>query len=216
MLLTNYDTTTNQRQTMTPNTDDPDKRIFDVAKPGKTAASAQSRPVIVGHRTLLQDPMVKPSNSEDAKEEAPKTDEPTATSSPSGHTITPPQEQSSSPTPAAKPEENQQNPNTEEETKPPEQDRETSVYNGPAALKEQTRLQQQAELAKQENLHKLVDDKRYYVPIGEQKRSRTIRHLLLALIGILLLAIILADLLVDTGIIKTSVKPPVQIFHNNK
>src|SRR3989344_1198355 len=37
---------------------DESKKVFDVAKPGKTAASASSRPLIIGHKTLLQDPMV--------------------------------------------------------------------------------------------------------------------------------------------------------------
>lgn len=35
------------------------KRVMDVHKPGKTAPSASSRPVIVGHGPTIQDPMVK-------------------------------------------------------------------------------------------------------------------------------------------------------------
>lgn len=35
-----------------------DARVFDVAKPGKSAATATSKPVIVSNRPILQDPMV--------------------------------------------------------------------------------------------------------------------------------------------------------------
>lgn len=34
-------------------------KVFDVSKPGKTAASASSKPVIIGHKNMLKDPMVK-------------------------------------------------------------------------------------------------------------------------------------------------------------
>lgn len=37
---------------------DLDKKVFDVARPGKTPASTTSRPVIVGHRPQVQDPMM--------------------------------------------------------------------------------------------------------------------------------------------------------------
>ncbi len=35
-----------------------DKKFFDVAKPGKSMPPSTSRPAIVGHRTILKDPMV--------------------------------------------------------------------------------------------------------------------------------------------------------------
>lgn len=36
------------------------KKAMDVSKPGKVAADASARPVIVSHRPIVQDPMVKP------------------------------------------------------------------------------------------------------------------------------------------------------------
>lgn len=35
------------------------ERVFDVAKPGKKGPDATSRPVIVGHKNMIEDPMVK-------------------------------------------------------------------------------------------------------------------------------------------------------------
>lgn len=57
------------------------KKFFDVAKPGKTMPSSSSRPAIVGHRTLLKDPMM---TEEMTNEETNNTDEkaPVSTSVP--------------------------------------------------------------------------------------------------------------------------------------
>jgi len=44
---------------MANNKTDSTKKVFDVAKPGKTAANPSARPVIIGHKPLLRDPMVK-------------------------------------------------------------------------------------------------------------------------------------------------------------
>ena len=44
---------------------------MDVSKPGKTAPSASSRPVIVGHKPILKDPMVQRDKSKDRDEEKP-------------------------------------------------------------------------------------------------------------------------------------------------
>lgn len=63
--------------------DKPDK-VFDVAKPGKAAASASSRPLIIGHKTILKDPMVK-EVSVDELDGNPKNEAPTVEDLPSGN-----------------------------------------------------------------------------------------------------------------------------------
>lgn len=45
-----------------------DKKVFDVAKPGKSAPSTTTRPIILGHKPMIQDPMV---NTSEASAEAP-------------------------------------------------------------------------------------------------------------------------------------------------
>ncbi len=42
---------------------DAPKKVFDVARPGKTPASTTSRPVIVGHKPQVQDPMMMPDDN---------------------------------------------------------------------------------------------------------------------------------------------------------
>lgn len=190
---------------MPPNNDEP-KRIFDVAKPGKTAADAQSKPVIVGHRTLLQDPMVTPTSSEPATEETAKPDQaPVEPLASTGHTITPP-DTGTAPASA-------QTPDTPTTTQP-----DIATLDSEEAPKETalTPAQQgEAETAKQEALHKLVEGKKYYVPIGEKKHKRSIRRLLIAVIIGLVAIIVLGDLFIGSGFIKTSIKPPLTIFHRN-
>ena len=38
---------------------DSDDKVFDVAKPGDSSPSSTSKPVIVGHKNMIEDPMVK-------------------------------------------------------------------------------------------------------------------------------------------------------------
>ncbi|HSX52967.1 MAG TPA: hypothetical protein VLF90_01185 [Patescibacteria group bacterium] len=199
---------------MTPNANEPDKRVFDVAKPGKTAANAQSRPVIVGHRTLLQDPMVKSDDKKETKDDklAPS-QEPLASTS--GKTITPSTPLSNE-TPAAKPSEDQTNTAHQDEQPAPEPTGDTDTQSPTNSTDQPKQPTASEDSAKQENLQKLVEEKKYYVPIGEQKRTRSIRRLLLIILGLLIIGIILADLLIDGGTIKTSIKAPVQIFHHQQ
>src|ERR1700753_4313830 len=56
------------------------KQITDIEKPGLSAPSATSKPVIVGNRPLLQDPMMVNQAAEDSDEPAPAQPMPTLSS----------------------------------------------------------------------------------------------------------------------------------------
>lgn len=43
----------------------PAGRVFDVAKPGKSAPSASAKPIIISHHPMMQDPMVKPDGGDE-------------------------------------------------------------------------------------------------------------------------------------------------------
>lgn len=49
-----------------------DKKVFDVAKPGKTAPPSSSKPVIIGHKVMVEDPMVAKASAAPAKKSASK------------------------------------------------------------------------------------------------------------------------------------------------
>lgn len=221
----------------------PDK-VFDVAKPGKTAAGASGRPLIVGHRTLMQDPMVKDSDDIDTPPTAPELDEDdkpsggaskTTLSSkiikPSPIKVEPGEEKE----PDAKvevktddkppPEEPDTEPATEdaepakEEPKPAEASTSSdaaavNTVAGQVAKNRQDQKEQETEAAKAAELEKLIDDRKYYVPIGEKKRKRSIRHILLGAVLILVLGLLLVDILMDAGVIHiNNIQPPVRIIN---
>jgi hypothetical protein len=64
-----------------------DKKVFDVAKPGKSAPDTTTRPIIVGHKPMIQDPMVN--NSEPNAAETPQVEEEKAVSNRSAKKIAP-------------------------------------------------------------------------------------------------------------------------------
>lgn len=219
-------------------------KTMDVSHPGRSMPNATSRPTIVGHRAVLQDPMVVA--SKDGKESLP-------VASMTGRKLTPPSEEPKEPVADEKdeataepaegevtitdsiddkpkkdqePTEDTEEPKqpVEEEAKPeedapepakaPEQeDKEPS--DAPATKLDEQKLvdkKLQEDQAKQEAIEKLVTDKTYYVPIGQKKHRRTKRSTVIWVILALLLAALLADLLIDSGMIKTSIKPPLSIF----
>ena len=225
----------------------PDK-VFDVAKPGKTAAGASGRPLIVGHRTLMQDPMVKDSDDIDTPPTAPEIDTedkpsggaPTSTLSskimkPSPTKVEPvnakePETKVEVETDGKPPsEEPESEPAAEdtaparEEAKPAEENAEASASSdsatvntvaGQVAKKQQDQKEQEAEIAKTAEIEKLIDDKKYYVPIGEKKRKRSMRHILLGIVLVLVLGFLLVNVLMEVGIIHIyNIQPPLKIIN---
>lgn len=230
-----------------------DDKVMDVSKPGASTPDASSRPVIVGHRTLLQDPMVKSAEKEEGKEEpaivsttAPtikplsdaKTsadmEEPTApevakTEKPAKEVEEPKPE---APKPVAviestesekdevKPEEAPEEPEEAKDEPEPEESAEpentdsgeaaTDALAEQAAAKKTSEKEDKEAVARQEAVQKLVVDKTYNLPIGEAKRKRNMS--LVVLLLLLMLAAILAYLVIDAEIIKTSIKLPFEFF----
>lgn len=314
---------------------DETKKVFDVSKPGETAASASSRPVIVGHKTLLQDPMVtttappvvktkkpKPDSNDigsdneaasgepdaevkilstpelviappkseesegqddseekekilkinsskesddksDIKEEKeatePKTtDESKNTESsppeilPSSKTIKPltPTEKSDEKEPTStdeqaeseaddtdKPVETEaeatdkpvdlnadkndkpdDEPESDEDDKPigtedsiddKSTDQASATEDGKKDVKD---VEAATKVAQDAAFQKLIDNKTYFVPIGEQKHKRSMRLMLVCVILLLIAILAIDNFLIDAGIVKTSIPPVTDVF----
>jgi len=264
---------------------DSKKKVFDITRPGETAANASSRPVIVGHKTLLQDPMVtrqipitaakkakpKPDSNDEDNDGETASGEPDLTTKllpASELTIVPPEssdelaedeplkETEAVPEPETeidKPADNepveastlseaadsgktldesppeepkQDEPKSQDETEASEDksngseevqtDKPSNEQSGDNKQKTSDEDKALAETTKNNTYKKLVDDKTYFVPIGEQKRKRSMRRFLLVIILLLLVAIAAADVLIDNGTIKTSIKAPISIFHRDQ
>lgn len=176
------------------------KQVMDVSKPGKTAAEASSRPVIVGHKPLVQDPMV---TAEESKEETtdaiPETNSPAASKkiiaplSDADKEIDEPNDPDAvSDEPAAADDGNEaleqdeaaEEPAADEaettedaeaETPPPETESTDSVVVDAVidqvGDKKQDELEAEEERKRQESISKLVAEKKYFVPIGKAHRK---------------------------------------------
>lgn len=107
-------------------------------------------------------------------------------------------------------------PDTEDasDTGEPDTEANNNVEPGPEAQKQADKKQREDQ-ARQAALEKIVTDKTYFVPIGEVKRKRSNRRALFTLLLLIIMAAVLADLLIDSGTIKTSIKAPVHIFKTN-
>ena len=214
----------------------PAQKFFDVSHPGKSTPSSTSRPTIVGHHTILQDPMV---NADHENEEAV-----TNTSSlvsrtsitnivPSdeaiaGYNSTEKIEDTSKPSVEDVKEKVEDEPQVDEpkaeeteliepESKEPAE--ETSDIQMQSTDGTNTEEQKKAEketkedIEKQEAIGKLIADKTYFAPIAGNKGNSAKRSFVMPIVVALVVVFVAGYLLIDSGIIKTSVKLPVSFFN---
>ena len=183
-----------------------DSNFDDVSKPGKSMPSSSSRPTIVGNRTILKDPMIstipEPQSSEPIVQRT-KELMPTQTEPPKEVVVDKPAEQ-----PAPEPVKVEA---TDSIGQDDTSGHDSRQHQGGVNLEEK---QAQAEQARQEKFDKLVEDKTYFVKVGEHAHGSSAMKKFALGFGLLVAVLILADLAVDTQLIKTSFKPPISFFNN--
>jgi hypothetical protein len=183
------------------------KKLFDIAKPGKMLPSASSRPLITGHHDLLQDPMLKVTES--VKNNM------TAEASPVKVSITPeetPDQSNQTPEPTEDKTEEQVNTQPEDKSEKPDEPELTEKQAEPTHDK-QDKPQKPADQSA--NYDELIQQKTYFAPVGQQQQHQlSARRWLIITVIVLVAGLLIADLLVDNGTIKTSVRPPIQVFNN--
>lgn len=183
----------------------------DVSRPGQSLPSSSGRPTIVGNRTLLKDPMIsvdpQPEKSEPIAQR-------TRELSPQVSAVAAATEKE-----VVTEEKTPQQPAAEavsvEATDSIGQDdtagRENNRHQGGINLEEK---QAQADQARQQKFDKLVEDKTYFVSVGERAHGSSVFMKLALGFGLLVAMLILVDLAIDTQLIKTSFKPPISFFNN--
>lgn len=169
-----------------------DKQIMDVSKPGKSAPSASSKPIIVGHRTVVQDPMV--TAAVDPEADSPEVGQETVpvavVTSPSAtkKVITP---ISDVPEAAAETEEsavaNTENESVEQTSEDTSDSAVVDAVIDQVGDKKNDNKVTEEERKKQEHIEKLVVDKKYFIPIGKLTHRRN-----LTVVWVLLLIVIAA------------------------
>lgn len=204
---------------MTPKTTD-NNNVFDVSKPGKSAPSPTSRPIITGHHLLPQDPMVSGGDSlkPDDKKSEQKTEKPDHVK----HELRlEPNQEGSIAVAEQKTEETPKQPLSESQNSPAiAQDRKPTDESKPANDKIETpkptlnNQLSEEELTRKKNIEKLAKEKNYFLPIAHTKKRRSTRQFLLTFTVVLVVGLIIIYLAVDAGLIKTNINLPFNIIKN--
>lgn len=187
---------------------DKNKPLTDVEKPGTTPAHATSRPIIISKTPAVKDPMVaaeEPSPTEPVRlppSAAKKTIVPLTAADKKPET---PAESEPADKSADKPEEAEVKEEALPVETPTDQSPEEIAAAAQAVLSKEE--QQQAEL-----VEKLVEQKKYFVPIGAVQKRRAARNT--ALLAFVLLVLVGAALAVDAGIIETEFTLPFDLIKN--
>jgi hypothetical protein len=189
------------------------RRVFDVAKPGDTAPDDTSRPVIVGHKSILQDPMV--TKTDEGNDEAPKA-EPTAavTSTHTAKIVAPLSEADKPPVEPEKPAEVPVKP-IEVEEKSEDSNSESDDSAVVDAVVEQAgnkakKIEEEAAAKRAKELEEIIASKKFFVPISTPKQKRN------ALAVVMMLVVIFAGLgavaAADAGLINLGFNLPFDLI----
>lgn len=218
------------------------KKIVDVKEPGKTTPSSTSKPVIVTNRPILKDPMVTPEAAKPVEIVKPRDDEdklkhstgpavkplgassdsdsddPKTAEAPSEATKT----DSTDEEPKATPDKESDS-ESEAETEPeveakakPEVDAKTEEEDKSTKKTAQNPEAKAAEQAQHDAaVQKLVDSKKYELPINAVEKRKTKRFIVLGVFLAILLALAWADVAADAGLVHVNGVKPVTHFFSN-
>lgn len=207
------------------------KKISDVANPGESAPSPNSKSVIISHHTTIQDPMVTAENQSSSTESAPEN--PAATPHAAKIIIQPlADSELLKPTPEEpievdaelvsavdkaaiedNPEQQPTNPVTEDveaspTVTPKAEAATTTAITSDAKIgtKEvqtdaQVAAAEDAEAKRQAELAVMIANKKFYLPINTSDRQRTMEFIISGAILSILLGLIWVDIALDAGLI---------------
>lgn len=181
------------------------KKTMDVTSPGQSTPDTSGRPVVITHRPLVQDPMVK----QDIQANG---DSPTTTGGAAMSKATKHQSKTLEPiSNREEPEETQQ----EDELNDNTDDNKTAIVDAVVAQAESGKVKKDitsvdAEAAKQQALQKQISEKKYFLPIGQVARRRNQRANIILLL--FLVVLVGAYLAVDAGLIKSSITLPIDLI----
>lgn len=208
------------------------KQVFDVAKPGKTPAEASSRPIIVTHKPMIEDPMVSkktaPEIESDEKPSVEPESKPTTEVVSHGEKILAPlhdagdeEPKTTEEKPAEEPIETAVTAETEQadtETNSESADSTANDINSAAEEIDQKKAQQEAEskaskeeLEIQDKVTKLIEEKKYFVKVGETHHKRQSKSAGVILL-FLFLVLIGTYIAIDVGLIKTNFQLPYDLL----
>lgn len=170
------------------------KQIMDVSRPGTTAPSDTSKPVIVNNRPMLKDPII--AKTSDQVSDVPEKEAPSVGPEKGKITIEPPAKDPNQ----ADDKDQEEVPEKAVETHDSMEDEDE---NDPV---KQTAEQANAEaekIAKHEaEIDKLAESKQFFLPINSIEDRKTKRFILIGVVLSLVLAVVWIDIALDAGLIK--------------
>ncbi len=191
------------------------KQIMDVARPGTSAPSATSKPVLVSNRPMLKDPTI----TKETEQASDVPDKESSSRGPEkGQLVVKPLEPTEDKPKVTKDDEKSAVPDAEpaEEpapSQPIEADDTVETRDSLDSEEEESPAQQTdaeadaaaKELAKHdEEIEKLTESKRYYLPINAVNDQKTKRFIIMGAVLSLILIVVWLDIALDAGLIKLS------------
>ena len=182
-----------------------DKKTMDVSKPGESAPDVSARPVLVTHRPMVQDPTIREPKTPDAPNEpqpknVPHSEKVIQPVTSEAKVDTPKEPDTETPKKSETPDQEPEKVEKSAETKAAEDAAVVEAVADQATeeKKKQNQLSDE-EKAKQAAIQKLVDEKRYFVSIGQVTRRRN-RRVVIALVA-LAIFLVAAYFAMDAGLI---------------
>lgn len=199
----------------------------DVEKPGKSAPSPTSKPVIVTHRPIMKDPMVV-TDDDGAGEKKGKEDLAHTTGpklQPLHKTEEKAEDKAEDQADEKAPESVEEKPGPQDEApEAPTENSESKTENEPAAQEDsqgEAKTQQKADVEASQKkeqaaaVQKLIESRRYELPINAVEKRKTKRFVVLGILLAILLVLVWADIALDAGLIKVNGVKPVTHFFSN-
>lgn len=201
------------------------QKTLDITTSAKPSPNSSSRPIIVGHKTQIEDPMMVKKNETVTPQAEPvvaaqgglQGATPTAASSSQLSSrsrvkispVSPPEAPEATEAPKSAEEEPS---NTDVAPETSDEATINAVAEQTGAAKKQKKLDEE-EQARQAAMEALVESKKYFVPISEAKKAKAETRAVIVVLVVLLLALVAANLAIDAGIIKTDIQPIVDLIN---
>lgn len=192
-------------------------KLFDVAKPGESAPSPTSRPLIVGHQKMVaRDPMVK-----DDKEQADETKEETKLQVHRTPVVEPvsievKKEEPAKPATDAAPADPEPDNSEKDPSAPEEHAAEDEAVSKDAAAvetiakeanaKNEKKQEDKAAAERIEAVRKSIETKEFYLPIGEAQR-RSHNRIAVTILLLLVVALVCLNFALDAEMLDIGIEP---------
>jgi len=199
-----------------------DKKIVDVASPTDSKVDIGSKPMIIGHKSMASDPMVREKQVNEAIPEASVEESKESTSTVpdtapkddivSAEKVEPPSTKQKTIEPIVEEKKPEEKMVVSEELKAEEpKPEEPKPVEPDKSEKAKEELDETAlELEKEENLRKIIESKKYQVSIKQSRGEN--KSWIYVLIGLIITAVIALFILIDTGKLDVGFKLPFTLF----